>query len=233
MTVTVRQLAEWVRGEVLGDGELPIANARTLPRPSPATSRSSNTTSTSRRGTQARRRPPSCPRRIPVNGRPMIRVADPLMAFVESSSTSAADRPKSGSGISPTAHDPSERQARDGVTVGRSRWSGKGPDRGRMYAPRGRRRRPVLQARPRRDVPPARGAVRRLRPRRPRDHPRERGHRGRRVRLPHPGRPARQGAATRLGRDRGRRRRSARAPRSTAARSARRASGPARRSTTW
>ena len=30
VTVTVRQLAEWVRGELLGDGELPIANARTL-----------------------------------------------------------------------------------------------------------------------------------------------------------------------------------------------------------
>ena len=30
MTVTVRELAEWVRGEVLGDGELPISNARTL-----------------------------------------------------------------------------------------------------------------------------------------------------------------------------------------------------------
>ena len=30
MSVTVRQLAEWVRGEVLGDPELTIANARTL-----------------------------------------------------------------------------------------------------------------------------------------------------------------------------------------------------------
>src|SRR5439155_15928730 len=29
VTVTVRQLAEWVRGEVLGDAELPISNART------------------------------------------------------------------------------------------------------------------------------------------------------------------------------------------------------------
>ena len=30
MNVTVRQLAEWVRGEVLGDPELVITNARTL-----------------------------------------------------------------------------------------------------------------------------------------------------------------------------------------------------------
>ena len=82
MTVTVRQLAEWVRGEVLGDGDLPISNARTLAEAQPGDitfvehDRHLPAWHTSRASAAI------VPASVPVNGRPIIRVADPLMAFV-------------------------------------------------------------------------------------------------------------------------------------------------------
>lgn len=81
MTVTVREVADWVGGEVLGDGDQPIARARPLSdagagdltfvehdRHLPAWHHS--------RAAAAIVTPT-----VPVNGRPLIRVADPLMAF--------------------------------------------------------------------------------------------------------------------------------------------------------
>jgi len=79
--VTVRQLAAWVGGEVLGDGDLPIANARALADAQPGDitfvdgDRNVGAWHTSRASAAV------APASVPVNGRPLIRVADPLMAF--------------------------------------------------------------------------------------------------------------------------------------------------------
>ncbi len=83
MTVTVRQLAEWVRGEVLGDGDLAIEGARVL-----ADARSGDITFVDgdKNAAAWHSSPASAavvPASIPVNGRPLIRVRDPLLAFAE------------------------------------------------------------------------------------------------------------------------------------------------------
>lgn len=81
MTVTVRQLGEWVRGEVLGDADLPIANARTLAEAQPGDitfvegDKNLGAWHTSKASAAV------VPVSVPVNGRPIIRVTDPLMAF--------------------------------------------------------------------------------------------------------------------------------------------------------
>ncbi len=83
MSVTVRQLAEWVRGEVLGDADLPIANARSLNDAQPGDitfvdgDRNLNAWHNSKASAAV------VPFSVPVNGRPIIRVSDPLMAFAD------------------------------------------------------------------------------------------------------------------------------------------------------
>jgi UDP-3-O-[3-hydroxymyristoyl] glucosamine N-acyltransferase len=81
VTVTVRELAGWVQGDVAGDGDVPIASARSLTdarvgdltfveddRHLPAWHASPASAAVTTAG-------------VPVNGRPLIRVKDPLMAF--------------------------------------------------------------------------------------------------------------------------------------------------------
>jgi UDP-3-O-[3-hydroxymyristoyl] glucosamine N-acyltransferase len=82
VTVTVRQLAEWVRGEVLGDGELPISNARTLTEAEPGDITFVEHDRHLSAWHASRASAAIVPAGIPVNGRPIIRVADPLMAFI-------------------------------------------------------------------------------------------------------------------------------------------------------
>jgi UDP-3-O-[3-hydroxymyristoyl] glucosamine N-acyltransferase len=83
VTVTVRQLAEWVHGEVLGDGDQVISAARPLAeaRPGDITFVEHDKHLVAWHASQASAAlvPPG----VPVNGRPVIRVADPLMAFVQ------------------------------------------------------------------------------------------------------------------------------------------------------
>ena len=81
MTVTVRQLAEWVRGELLGDGELPIANARTLAEAGPGDITFVEHDRHLPAWHNSRASAAIVPLSVPVNGRPLIRVPDPLMAF--------------------------------------------------------------------------------------------------------------------------------------------------------
>lgn len=81
MTVTVRQLAEWIGGEVLGDAEQPIAHARTLAEAEPGdiTFVSDERHLSAWHASKASAAVvPMC---VAANGRPVIRVADPLMAF--------------------------------------------------------------------------------------------------------------------------------------------------------
>ncbi len=81
MTVTVRQLAEWVKGEVLGDPEVVISDARTL---TEAVAGDITFVEDDRRLAAWHSSKASAaivPLAVPVNGRPIIRVGDPLMAF--------------------------------------------------------------------------------------------------------------------------------------------------------
>jgi len=83
VTFTVRQLAEWVHGEVLGDGDLPIQNARTLSEAEPGDITFVEHEKHLHAWHSSRASAAIVPAHIPVNGRPIIRVPDPLMAFVQ------------------------------------------------------------------------------------------------------------------------------------------------------
>lgn len=83
MNVTVRQMAEWVRGEVLGDPELAITNARTLSEAGPGDITFVESDRNLAAWHASRASAAVVPEGVPVNGRPIIRVADPLMAFVD------------------------------------------------------------------------------------------------------------------------------------------------------
>lgn len=81
MSVTVRELASWVDGEVAGNADLPIQHARPLADAGPGDitfvedDRHLSAWHESRASAAVVR--PT----VPVNGRPLIRVDDPLMAF--------------------------------------------------------------------------------------------------------------------------------------------------------
>lgn len=81
MNVSVRQMAEWVRGEVVGDGEVAVSAARPLSDAGPGdityVDGTRNLPSLYRSGASAAVVPLS----IPANGKPLIRVSDPLSAF--------------------------------------------------------------------------------------------------------------------------------------------------------
>ncbi len=83
MTTTVRQLAEWVRGEVLGDGDLPISDARSLAEAEPGDITFVEHDKHLSAWHLSRASAAIVSLNVPVNGRPVIRVADPLMAFVQ------------------------------------------------------------------------------------------------------------------------------------------------------
>lgn len=104
MTTTVRQLAELVGGELLGDGDLPILAARPLTEAGPG----DLTFLDSDKHLAAWNASPAAaavvPASVPVNGRPLIRVAEPLLAFADIVRT-LQNRPSViRSGIDPTAH---------------------------------------------------------------------------------------------------------------------------------
>src|SRR5207248_3951345 len=104
VTVTVRELAEWVRGEVLGDGELPISNARTLAEAQPGDITFVEDDKHLPAWQSSRASAAVVPTTVPVNGRPLIRVPDPLMAFARIVQH-LRGRPPVGTGsIDPTAH---------------------------------------------------------------------------------------------------------------------------------
>ncbi len=102
---TVRQLAALVGGEVLGDGEIVIRSARTLFEAGPGdltfVDGIRNLEAWYHCAASAAIVPPS----IPLNGRPLIRVADPLIAFGTIVQALRADRASPVTQrIDPTAH---------------------------------------------------------------------------------------------------------------------------------
>jgi UDP-3-O-[3-hydroxymyristoyl] glucosamine N-acyltransferase len=137
VTVTVRELAEWVRGEVLGDGDQLISDARPL-----ADARPGDITFVEHDRHLAawhacRASAAIVPAGVPVNGRPVIRVADPLMAFVQIVQHLRGRPAHSWAGISPTAQVHPSVKLGAGVTIGPFAVVGEGTeiaDNGTLHA---------------------------------------------------------------------------------------------------
>jgi len=81
VSVTVGQLAEWVRGEVLGDPDLPIANARAVHVAHPGDITFVDGERYASLWQNCKASAAVVALGVPFNGRTIIRVADPLMAF--------------------------------------------------------------------------------------------------------------------------------------------------------
>jgi UDP-3-O-[3-hydroxymyristoyl] glucosamine N-acyltransferase len=81
VAVTVRELAEWVRGEALGDAELPISNARSLADAQPGDITIVEDDEHLGAWHASKASAAVVPGTIPVNGRPLIRVPEPRTAF--------------------------------------------------------------------------------------------------------------------------------------------------------
>jgi UDP-3-O-[3-hydroxymyristoyl] glucosamine N-acyltransferase len=118
VTVTVRQLAEWVRGEVLGDADLPISNARTLAEAEPGDITFVEDDKHLGAWQASRASAAIVPQSVPVNGRPIIRVPDPLMAFVSVVRNLRARPPLPAPAVSPAAHVHPTARLGPGVSVG-------------------------------------------------------------------------------------------------------------------
>ena len=118
MNVTVRQLAEWVRGEVLGDPELVITNARTLAEAGPGDVTFLESEKNLAALHSSKASAAVVPKSVPVNGKPVIRVDDPLMAFVRIVQHLRDPRPVATGRIDPTAVIHPAARLAPGVTVG-------------------------------------------------------------------------------------------------------------------
>jgi UDP-3-O-[3-hydroxymyristoyl] glucosamine N-acyltransferase len=130
VTVTVRQLAEWVRGELLGDGELPIENARTLTEAQPGDITFVEHDKHLAAWHNSRASAAIVPESVPVNGRPVIRVSDPLMAFARVVQQLRARPPEPGPAISPDAHVHPTARLGANVSVGHGAVIGEGSEIG-------------------------------------------------------------------------------------------------------
>lgn len=118
MTVTVRQLAEWVRGEVLGDGDQLISDARPLADAQPGDITFVEHDRHLAAWHASRASAAIVPPGVPVNGRPLIRVADPLMAFVSIVQHLRGRPAHCETGINPTAQVHPSVKLGTGVTIG-------------------------------------------------------------------------------------------------------------------
>lgn len=81
MRTTVRQMAEWVSGELIGDGNVPIDAARPLTEAGPGDITFVEGERNLTAWHACRASAAVVPLTVPLNGRPLIRVADPLAAF--------------------------------------------------------------------------------------------------------------------------------------------------------
>lgn len=118
MTITVRLLAEWVRGEVLGDGDLAITNARPLADAQPGDITFVDSDKNLGAWHASKASAAVAPVSVPVNGRPLIRVADPLMAFARIVQRLRGRPQASAATIDPTACIHPTARVGTGVTLG-------------------------------------------------------------------------------------------------------------------
>ena len=130
MTVTVRTLAEWVRGELLGDGDVPIANARTLAEAEPGDITFVEHEKHLHAWQQCRASAAIVPGNVPVNGRPIIRVSDPLMSFAQVVQILRGRPPEAAPSISPAAQVHPNARLAEGVSVGPFAVVGEGTEIG-------------------------------------------------------------------------------------------------------
>lgn len=130
MNITVRQLAEWVRGEVLGDPELAITNARTLTEAQPGDITFVESERNLHAWHNSKASAAVVPASVPVNGRPVIRVADPLMAFADIVRHLRARPEEASRDISPGAYVHPTAKLAAGVSVGPLAVIGEGAELG-------------------------------------------------------------------------------------------------------
>jgi UDP-3-O-[3-hydroxymyristoyl] glucosamine N-acyltransferase len=130
VNVTVRQLAEWVRGEVVGDPDLAISNARTLTEAQPGDITFVENERNVKAWYASKASAAVVSASVPINGRPVIRVADPLMAFADIVQHLRGKHEKPAHTISPAAFvDPTAKLA-PGVSVGPFAVIGEGAEIG-------------------------------------------------------------------------------------------------------
>jgi UDP-3-O-[3-hydroxymyristoyl] glucosamine N-acyltransferase len=104
VTLTVRELADLVNGECLGDGTTPITNARPITEAQPGDITFVEDDRHLPAWHQSAATAAVVPTHIPVNGRPIIRVTDPLMAFASILlRLRGRSQPTAGTTIHPTA----------------------------------------------------------------------------------------------------------------------------------
>jgi UDP-3-O-[3-hydroxymyristoyl] glucosamine N-acyltransferase len=130
VTITVRQLAEWVQGEVLGDGDVPISNARTLGEAEAGDITFVEHEKNLPAWHSCRASAAIVPQSVPVNGRPLIRVPDPLMAFARVVQQLRSRPAEAGPSISPAAHIHPTAKVGRGVRVGPGATVGEGTEIG-------------------------------------------------------------------------------------------------------
>lgn len=118
MKVTLQQLADWVRGEVIGDPNLVICNARTLHEAEPGDITFLESEKNLAAWQASRASAAVVPKSVAANDRPVIRVDDPLMAFVQIVQQLRQPAPESAGGIHPSAIIHPQVQLASGVTVG-------------------------------------------------------------------------------------------------------------------
>jgi UDP-3-O-[3-hydroxymyristoyl] glucosamine N-acyltransferase len=107
-----------VRGEVLGDADLPISNASTLAEAQPGDITFVEADRHLGAWHASRASAAVVPASVPVNGRPIIRVADPLMAFVSIVQHLRGRPPVETHSVDPTAHIHPTARLGVGVTIG-------------------------------------------------------------------------------------------------------------------
>ena len=130
MNVTVRQLGEWVSGEVLGDPNLTISNARTLAEAQPGDVTFVESEKHLAAWHSSKASAAVVPASVPVNGRPVIRVADPLMAFANIVQHLRAKPEETHGDVSPAAYVHPTAKLSAGVTVGPFALIGEGAEVG-------------------------------------------------------------------------------------------------------
>ena len=118
MNVTVRQLAEWVSGEVLGDPDLSITNARALTEAGPGDITFVETDKNLSAWNASKASAAVVGASVPKSERPLIRVADPLMAFADIVRHMRGHPDEPRGVIHPSAHVHPTAQLAPGVTVG-------------------------------------------------------------------------------------------------------------------
>ena len=103
MPITVRELAELVQGRLHGDGDLAISDARSLSEAAVGHITFAENEHQARHLATSRASAAVVPESLPVNGLTLIRVGDPLAAFIAIVERVRRQNPATAPGIDPRA----------------------------------------------------------------------------------------------------------------------------------